>query len=189
MTVDVAFAEGRVQAGRLQKYYGFDPQQEYILRSRNRKYNQITQGYYRFNAGECLAPRLRPDATDEQKWARGERLQWFNAEMKLGRYKIYTKGTQPAADLEAMWVGQEPPEEAQLPDSGEVDAKWEAAPSVGEPLHAPVTTLAAAEALPDDGSAPAFVETVVTTIAPVPGVAALPIMPPPPGGPVTGSKG
>ena len=156
MTVDVAFAEGRVQAGRLTQYYGFDPQQEYVLRSRNRKYNQITQGYYRFNAGECLAPRLRPDATDEQKWARGERLAWFAGEMKLGR---------------------------------EVDAKWEAAPMAGEPLHAPVTSLAAAEVLPDDGSAMPQVDTVITPFAAVPGVEALPIVPPTPGGPVTGSKG
>ena len=180
MTVDVAFAEGRVQAGRLTQYYGFDPQQEYVLRSRNRKYNQITQGYYRFNAGECLAPRLRPDATDEQKWARGERLAWLAGEMKLGRYKIYRKGEQPAADLEPMWAGQEPPE---------VDAKWEAAPMAGEPLHAPVTSLAAAEVLPDDGSAMPQVDTVITPFAAVPGVEALPIVPPTPGGPVTGSKG
>ena len=165
MPVDVAFAEGRVQAGRLPKYYGFEPEQEYVLRSRNRKYSQITQGYYRFNAGECLAPRLRPDATEEQKWARGERLAWFAAEMKLGRYKIYPKGTQPLADLESMWIGQEPPEEAQLPDSGEVDAKWEAAPTLGDSLHAPVATIAS-ESLPDDGSATPLVETQVTAFEP-----------------------
>lgn len=165
MPVDVAFAEARVELGKLVSYYGFDSNTEYVLRSRNRKYNQTTQGYYRFNAGECLVQRLRTDATEEQKWSRGERLQWFSGEMKLGRYKVYVKGTQPDADLESMWVGQEPPDEAQLPDSGEVDAKWEAAPSLGDPLHAPVETMVGSAGLPDDGSAPPVVETVVTTVA------------------------
>ena len=151
--VDVAFAESQVKKKKITEYYGFDPDVEYVLRSRSRRYNQTTQGYYRFANGEALAPRMRADATEEQKWERGQRLAWFQQKMgeRPAGYAIYARGSQPTAEMEPMWVGQDVPDEAALDDSGEVTLKWEAA----QPLHAEVETHAAVERLPDDGSGPA----------------------------------
>lgn len=148
--VDVDFAESQVKKKRISQYYGFDPNSEYIIRSRSRAYNQTTQGYYRFVNGEAIAPRMRQDATEEQKWERGQRLGWFAQKMteKPSGYAIYERGSQPTPELEPMWVGQAVPDEAALDDSGEEALRWDAAP----PLHAEVQTQVAPERLPDDGS-------------------------------------
>lgn len=122
MQTDVAEAEANP---RLKQFYGFDPTLEYVIRSRSRKYNGVTLARYRFASGECIAPKMRQDATKQQKWDRGSRIQWFN---QNDGYAVYLRGEQPAADLEPFWFGQEVPDEAALPDSGEEDQKWEAAP-------------------------------------------------------------
>lgn len=161
MPVEVEFAETRAAAGKIPLYYGYDPDTEYVLRSRSRRYNQTTMAYYRFANGETIAARMKPDATEEQRWNRGERLKWF--EQNPG-YRIYQRGQQPEADLEPMWRGQEPPEEALLPDSGESDAKWESAPAPGQ-LHAEVETAAPVEPHADSGEAAPAVPLVVRTFA------------------------
>ena len=147
MPVDVEYAEERVAANKLKMYYGYDPGTEYVLRSRSRRYNQTTHGYYRFVNGEVLVGRMRQDVSEEQRWARGERLKWF--EQNPG-YRIYVRSEQPTPEDEPMWRGQELPEEAALPDSGEEQARWEQAPSLG-PLHADIETAVAPEPQPDGG--------------------------------------
>lgn len=168
MPVDVEYAESRVAENRLKMYYGFDPGTEYVLRSRSRRYNQTTQGYYRFVNGECLVGRVRPDATEDQKWSRGERLQWFN---QNEGYRVYVRGEQPAADSEPLWRGQEPPEEAALPDSGEEQARWEQAPA----LHAPIETAVQPEAQPDAGEMNPEPEKKVTSMRRTPTTTATPL--------------
>lgn len=147
--VDVAFAEKQVKAKKITAYYGFDPNVEYVIRSRSRLYNNTTQGYYRFRNGEALAPRMRPDATEEQKWERGQRLSWFKQKMseEPNGYAIYERGTQPPIGSEPMWVDQDIPDEEMLDDSGEEMLKWDSAPV----LHADVQTHVPEERMPDSG--------------------------------------
>jgi len=144
MPTDAGSADAAVKSGKIkERFYGFNPADDYIVRSRSRRYNATSQGYYRFVNGEVVALRMKGDATDEQRWNRGERLAWFTKSdilvqsrqgihsMEPG-YKVYKRGTEPAPDLEPMWAGQDIPEEAELPDSGESNSKWEAAPLRGE---------------------------------------------------------
>lgn len=160
--VDVAFAESQVKKKRITQYYGFDPNVEYVIRSRSRRYNQTTQGYYRFVNGEALAPRMRQDSTEEQKWERGQRLAWFQQKMneKPSGYAIYARGAQPEANVEPMWIGQEIPDEAALDDSGEESLRWEAA----APLHTEVQSRVPEERRPDSGEATADPESKVTAL-------------------------
>lgn len=124
MPTDAAFAAARSRANPFDfpAYYGFDPDKEYVIRSRSRIYNGTTLQGYRFASGECIAPRMRRDATEEQKWNRGERIAWFNTNRDLDgpKYRVYERGTEPPAAEETMWLGQELPEEDTfLDDSGE----------------------------------------------------------------------
>lgn len=124
MPTDSAFANARTKQDphEFPAYYGFEPEKEYVIRSRSRTYNGTTLQGYRFANGECIAPRMRTDATDEQRWNRGERLSWFNKSRDLDGpvYRVYERGTEPPASEEPLWFGQKMPEDDSfLDESGE----------------------------------------------------------------------
>lgn len=150
MPTDVATAENRVRANTLIQYYGFIPEREYVLRSRHRAYHGVTRRRYRFANGECIAPRMKSVATEQQKWDRGERLSWFRDNPG---YRIYERGTEPPANEEPMWFGQALPDEAMaLDDSGE-EFRWNAAAGVESAIpNAPITSYPVAP-LDDSGEA------------------------------------
>ncbi|MCK9496885.1 MAG: hypothetical protein M0R75_15525 [Dehalococcoidia bacterium] len=125
MAVDVAEVEEKVEAGRVQRYYGFDPESEYVIRSRNREYTGVTQKHYEFLNGQARAGRMLGSATEEQRWARAERLAWFRSNPG---YAIYERGSEPDRAQEPMWAAL--PAEEVAESTGEADTgetRWVAA--------------------------------------------------------------
>jgi len=112
--------------------YGFDPDVEYVIRSRWRDYQGVTERF-RFANGQTIAARMRADATAEQIEARCERLARIRDVRKLTvdddgapkgevpTYAIYVRGTEPAPQAEPLWRGQDPPEGQEDVDTGEED--------------------------------------------------------------------
>lgn len=104
--------------------YGFDPSKEYVIRARFRGYMGISRRRYQFVNGQCIAPAMRPDATEEQIARRGERLAWFRNSRS---YVIYERGTEPPAHEEPFWTGQEPPASEVDDSDGEAEVSgWRA---------------------------------------------------------------
>lgn len=102
----------------LEQFYGFDPDQEYVIRARQRAYDGRTRGFL-FRDGECVAKRIRANATDQQRWDRGERL----SQMKQDHsYVVYPRGSEPTPGDEEMWRGQDAPVDTgeERGDTGEV---------------------------------------------------------------------
>lgn len=162
MPVDVDSAESKVAKGEVAEYYGFDPGVEYVIRTKNRDYQGTTQRYYQFVGGQVIAGAMRSDATEEQKWNRGERLAWFTT---APGYRIYLRGDEPSRADEPMWAGMDPEAGAETgeADTGEtrVAASWPAAPAKNEPKAArvdgqgrPVTSYPVANSGPSGEAAP-----------------------------------
>ncbi len=93
----------------LKRYYGYDPDREYVMRSPMRGYNGVTE-HYRFTNGQAGAGRVRLDRGDEQHlrdgWNRGQRL----ATLVDDGYRVYPRGDEPSAAEESLWSGQDTPE-------------------------------------------------------------------------------
>lgn len=135
MAVDLAAAEDKVERGELEEYYGFDPDSEYVIRARNRDYSGVSQRYYQFVGGQCIAPRMRADADEEQKWNRGERLSWF---LTAPGYVLYSRGEEPPRSSEPLWAHLEAEDSVETgeADTGELPAPpatWPAAKPKNEP--------------------------------------------------------
>ncbi len=114
----------------------FEPDVEYVIRSRRWGYNGVTERF-RFANGQAVAPHMRPDASSEQIASRSERLHRLlkvdTSELNddgtprgtFQTYAIYARGEEPHPTQEPMWSKQEAPEGALLDDSGEVgDGQW-----------------------------------------------------------------
>ena len=116
-------------------YYGFDPAQAYTLRSRVRAYNGTTEKFV-FANGQAVAMPMRPDASEEQRWARGERLGRLSSDRT---YRIYPYGEEPAAHREPMWEGQaDPMAIAGDEDTGESTHVWQPVSTGKPPVQMPV---------------------------------------------------
>ncbi|MFA7296262.1 MAG: hypothetical protein WC211_03625 [Dehalococcoidia bacterium] len=103
------------------RYYGFDPDVEYLIRSRSRSY-QGTTLKRKFSNGVYIAPKMRADASDDQKWTRGEALMWFKQSTgPTGHvYAVYRRGEEPPSNEEPLWFGQPlPDDEAFAEETGE----------------------------------------------------------------------
>ena len=118
-------------------YYGFAPEQTYLLRSRVRAYSGTTERFV-FANGSAIAYPMRlvddasgPAATDEQKWARGERLGRLSSDRT---YRVYVYGQEPAANAEPLWRNQPDPSAAtEGEDLGEDTHLWQPVPDTSKP--------------------------------------------------------
>ncbi len=147
--IDPEAVSTKVRNGQIPLYYGFEPQVEYLIRSRNRAYNGISEGVYQFVNGEAVAGAMRPDATEEQRWARGNRLvRLSQAHSAAGRsYAVYRRGEEPPAHEEIMWFGQEMPE-SEILDTGEERYSAARPPSAPSPTGYVVAPAATGESAP-----------------------------------------
>ena len=117
-------------------YYGWEPEETYLLRSRVRGYIGITERFS-FTHGQAIAMPMRPDATEAQKLARGERL--GRMAQNDGVYIVYKYGEEPPASQEPMWVGQEDPTAVvDSGDTGEDTHAWAASMRARPPVVMPV---------------------------------------------------
>lgn len=114
-------------------YYGFSPEQTYVIRSRVRAYNGTTERFV-FSNGQAVAYPMRDDATEEQKIARGERLGRLSSDRT---YRIFVYGEEPPANADPAWRGQiDPAADSAGEDTGEDTHLWQQAAK--PPVQMPV---------------------------------------------------
>ncbi len=147
--IDTDAIRPKVRNGEIPLHYGFEPNVEYLIRARNRAYNGISEGVYQFVNGEAVAGAMRSDATEEQRWARGNRLiRLAQAHSAGGRsYAVYRRGEEPPAHEEPMWFGQEMPE-SELLDTGEERYTAARPPGASSPSGYVVAPQATGESAP-----------------------------------------